>query len=144
LRALAHQAMDDLPQALDSLKQALTLAQPEGYIRVFVNQGKPVAELMRRAGTQGIEPHFVAGLLPEIDQISASSPAEAQPLIDPLTKRELELLQLLAAGLSNAEIADQLVITVGTVKAHTASIYQKLNVNRRSQAVARARELNIL
>lgn len=144
LRALAHQAMDDLPQALDSLKQALTLAQPEGYIRVFVNQGKPVAELLRRAGTQGIEPHFVAGLLPEIDQISASSPAEAQPLIDPLTKRELELLQLLAAGLSNAEIADQLVITVGTVKAHTASIYQKLNVNRRSQAVARARELNIL
>jgi LuxR family maltose regulon positive regulatory protein len=144
LRALAHQATGDLSQALNSLKRALTLAQPEGYIRVFVNQGKPMAELLRRAGTQGIEPHFVTGLLPEIDQISESPPAEAQPLIDPLTKRELDVLQLLAAGLSNAEIADQLVITVGTVKAHTASIYQKLNVNRRSQAVARARELNIL
>jgi LuxR family maltose regulon positive regulatory protein len=144
LRALAHQATGDLHQALDSLERALTIAQPEGYIRVFVNQGKPMAELLRRAGTQGLEPHFVARLLPEIDQIFSGPPAEAQPLIEPLTKRELEVLQLLAAGLSNAEIADQFVITVGTVKAHTASIYQKLNVNRRSQAVARARELKIL
>jgi LuxR family maltose regulon positive regulatory protein len=103
-----------------------------------------MAELLRRAGTQGLEPHFVARLLPEIDQIFSGQPAEAQLLIEPLTKRELEVLQLLAAGLSNAEIADQFVITVGTVKAHTASIYQKLNVNRRSQAVARARELKIL
>lgn len=144
LRALAFQAKDDFPQALVSLERALTLAQPEGYIRVFVNEGALMAELLRRAGTQGIEAQFVAKLLSEFNQISAVPNAAVQPLIEPLSKRELEVLHLLADGLSNADIADKCIITVGTVKAHTASIYRKLNVNSRMQAVARARELELL
>jgi LuxR family maltose regulon positive regulatory protein len=144
LRALAFGAKNDFRQALASLERALALAQPEGYIRVFVNEGAPMAELLRRAGTQGIEAQFVAKLLSEFDQIAGGPDSAVQPLIEPLSRRELEVLNLLADGLSNSEIADKFVISVGTVKAHTASIYRKLNVNSRTQAVARARELDIL
>ena len=144
LRALAFQAKGNFPEALVSLEQALTLAQPEGYIRVFVDEGAPMAELLRRAGTQGIEAQFVTKLLSEFDQISADPNAVAQPLIDPLSNREIEVLYLLQDGLSNLEIANKLIITVGTVKAHTASIYRKLNVKSRMQAVVRARELELL
>ena len=134
----------NFPEALVSLERALTLAQPEGYIRVFVDEGAPMAELLRRAGTQGIEAQFVTKLLSEFDQISADPNAVAQPLIDPLSNREIEVLYLLQDGLSNLEIANKLIITVGTVKAHTASIYRKLNVKSRMQAVVRARELELL
>jgi LuxR family maltose regulon positive regulatory protein len=144
LRALAFQAKNDFSLALVSLEQALTLAQPEGYLRVFVNEGTLMAELLRRAGTQGIEAQFVAKLLSEFDQISTGPNVAVQPLIEPLSQRELEVLHLLADGYSNLDIADRCVITVGTVKAHTASIYRKLNVNSRMQAVARARELKLL
>jgi LuxR family maltose regulon positive regulatory protein len=144
LRALVFQAKHDFPQALLSLEQALTLAQPEGYIRVFVNEGARMAELLRRAGSQGIEAPLVANLLSEFDQIAGGPDAAVQPLIEPLSKREIEVLNLLAGGLSNSEIAEKFVITIGTVKAHTASIYRKLNVNSRTQAVARARELELL
>ena len=103
-----------------------------------------MAELLRRAGSQGIAPQFVSRLLSEFDQTSAGPDVAVQPLIEPLSQRELEVLQLLAAGLSNSAIADTCVITVGTVKAHTNSIYRKLNVNSRTQAAARARELGLL
>jgi LuxR family maltose regulon positive regulatory protein len=144
LRALAFQGKNDFAQALVSLEQALHLAQPEGYIRVFVNEGGLMAELLRRAGTLGIEAQFVARLLSEFEQITESLDEAFQPLIEPLSNRELEVLHLLGDGLSNSEIANKLTITVGTVKAHTASIYRKLNVNSRTRAVARARELNLL
>jgi LuxR family maltose regulon positive regulatory protein len=144
LRALALQAKNDFSLALVSLERALVLAQPEGYIRVFINEGVLMAELLRRAGTQGIEAQFVAKLLSKFDQIAQGPTAAVQPLIEPLSQRELEVLQLLANGLSNSKIADKLVITIGTVKAHTASIYRKLNVNSRTQAAARARELELL
>lgn len=144
LQALAYQCKNDLPQALTALERALNLAQPEGYIRVFLNEGAQMAELLRRAGSQGIKPQFVAELISEFDQISSSEDFEWQPLIEPLSERELEILQLLADGLSNLDIADRLVITVGTVKAHTASIYRKLNVNSRTQAAAQARKLGLL
>jgi len=144
LRALAFQAKGNFPEALVCLERALTLAQPEGYVRVFVNEGAPMAELLRRAGTWGIEAQFVTKLLSEFDQISADPNAAVQPLIDPLSKREIEVLYLLENGLSNLEIANKLIVTVGTVKAHTASIYRKLNVKSRMQAVARARELELL
>jgi LuxR family maltose regulon positive regulatory protein len=144
LRALAYQAKDDFSQALTALEWALTLAQPEGYIRVFLNEGTLMAELLRRAGSQGIKPQFVAELLSEFVQISGSEDSHWQPLIEPLSERELEILQLLADGLSNLDIAERLVITAGTVKAHTASIYRKLNVNSRSQAAAQARKLGLL
>ena len=144
LQALAYQAKADFSQALVALKLALSLAQPEDYVRVFLNEGGSMRELLRRAGTQGIEAQFVARLLSEFDQRAEGSNVAVQPLIEPLSKRELEVLHLLADGLSNLEIADKCIITVGTVKAHTASIYRKLNVNSRMQAVARARELGLL
>lgn len=144
LRALASQAKKDLSQALISLEQAITLAQPEGYIRVFINAGAPMVRLLRHAGSQGIASHYVAKLISEFDRLPEEAIPTTQPLIEPLSKREFEVVQLLANGLSNLEIADTLVITVGTVKAHTASIYRKLNVNNRMQAAARVRELNLI
>ncbi len=144
LRAVAFQAKGEHDHALVPLEHALILAQPEDYLRVFLNEGAPMAELLRRAGTRGIEPQFVAKLLSEFEQIADNPIIVAQPLIEPLSNRELEILHLLADGLSNSEIAARCVISIGTVKAHTASIYRKLNVNSRMKAVARARALNLL
>ncbi len=144
LRAVAFQVKGEHDHALVPLEHALILAQPEDYLRVFLNEGAPMAELLRRAGTRGIEPQFVAKLLSEFEQIADNPITVVQPLIEPLSNRELEILHLLADGLSNSEIAARCVISIGTVKAHTASIYRKLNVNSRMKAVARARALNLL
>jgi LuxR family maltose regulon positive regulatory protein len=144
LRGLAHQALKDTPQALGVLERALTLAQPGGFIRIFVDEGPPMAALLRRAGSQGIAPQYVAALLSEFPEPLEDPESSTQPLIEPLSQRELEILGCLAEGLSNQEIAERLIIALGTVKAHTVSIYRKLNVNRRTHAVARARELNLL
>lgn len=144
LLALVYQSERKTASALSVLERVLALAKSEGYRRIFIDQGEAMERLLRRAGTQGIEPQFVAKLLPEFDQSSAGPGMITQPLIEPLSRRQLEVLNLLADGLSNEEIAEKLVITVGTVKAHTANIYRKLNVNSRLQAVARARELEIL
>jgi len=144
LRAVALQAVGNTAEALDALERALEIAQPEGYVRVFLDEGPLMFELLRYAGSRGIESHYVAKILSEVKQESDLPLHEQQPLIDPLSDRELELLQLLADGLSNQEIAEQLIIAVGTVKAHTVSIYRKLNVNSRMQAVARARDLRLL
>jgi LuxR family maltose regulon positive regulatory protein len=144
LHALILQAMKDLPRALAALKQALTLGQPEGYMRIFLDAGLPMSELLRRAGSQGIIPSYVAKLLFEFDRIPGSSIPARQPLIEPLSERELEVLRFIANGLSNQEIAQKLFIARGTVKAHTASIYRKLDIASRTQAVARARELNLI
>jgi LuxR family maltose regulon positive regulatory protein len=105
-----------------------------------------MAELLRRAGSQGIAPNYVASLLAAWNaQPPAATPAaRLQPLIEPLSERELEVLRLIADGLSNAEIASRLVVTVGTVKAHTSNLYGKLGVNTRTRAVARARALGLL
>ena len=91
-----------------------------------------------------MSPKYVAGLLSQFDRESGTIPGTQQPLIEPLTDRELEVLRLMAEGLSNQEIASQLVVALGTIKTHTASLYRKLNVASRSQAVARARELGLL
>jgi LuxR family maltose regulon positive regulatory protein len=144
LQAVLYQSMNDIPKALDALQQALEIARPEDYLRVFLDEGKPVIELLRHAGSKGIESQYVATILAEVRQESDGSVHENQPLIDPLSEREIEILRLLADGFSNQEIAERLIIAVGTVKAHTVNIYRKLNVNSRMQAVARARELNIL
>lgn len=145
LQALALRARDDIPGALAALERALSLAEPEGYARTFLDEGEPMLELLRHAGSRGIAPAYVSRLLAAAGPTAAdrASPA-AQPLIDPLSERELEVLQLLAAGLTNQEIARKLVVATGTVKAHTASIYLKLNAHSRSQAVALARELGLL
>jgi LuxR family maltose regulon positive regulatory protein len=144
LKALALQMKKDTPQALQSLGRALVLAQPEGYLRTFLDEGAPMVMLLRLAGSQGIEPRYVSRLLAEFDRLPESTPTLQQPLIEPLSERELEVLRLAAAGHSNREIAAQLVLSTGTVKSHLSHIFGKLNVDSRTQCIARARELQLL
>ena len=150
LQALAHHAQCDIPAALIPLQQALTLAEPQGYIRMFLDEGLPMAELLREVSAHKIMPGYTGKLLAAFEaqgNVSASpipaSPA-SQPLIEPLSQRELELLRLLKTDLSGPEIANQLVIALSTVRTHTKSIFNKLNVKDRRAAVKRAIELGLI
>jgi LuxR family maltose regulon positive regulatory protein len=140
LQAIALRAQGKLDQALTVLERALSLAEPEGYVRTFIDEGAPMAALLRIAASRGIALDYVSKLLAAFGEVTVPS----APLIEPLTERELEVLRLLAAGLSNREIAAELFLAVGTVKKHTSNIYGKLNVHKRTQAVARARELRLV
>ena len=145
LRALAFHALDQPDAALEALEQALALAEPEGYVRLFVAMGSPMAALLKAAGSRGIASQYVARLLAAFAPQAPPRPAiERQPLVEPLTGRELEVLELLAEDLANREIGRRLFISLPTVKSHTRSIYGKLGVHSREEAVARARELHIL
>jgi LuxR family maltose regulon positive regulatory protein len=144
LQAIALQAKGQVDQALTTLKRALSLAEPEGYVRTFVDEGEPMARLLRRALSQGIAPNYVARLLAAFDRAVEPTLTVAQPLVEPLSERELEVLRLIVVGLSNPEIARELVIAVSTVKSHVNHIYGKLGVESRTRAVARAQELNLL
>ena len=144
IRILQALAASDDEQALEYLAEALTMAQSEGYVRIFVDQGKALVPLLRRAVHRGTEPGYVARLLSAMADDLGAPPSLAQPLIEPLSEREMEVLHLLAAGKSNQAIATELVLSVGTVKAHNSNIYGKLGVRSRTQAVARARELKLL
>jgi LuxR family maltose regulon positive regulatory protein len=144
LQALAFETREDDARADSALEHALTLAEPEGYVRSFVDEGEPMARLLRRAQVRGIAPGYASRLLVALgDSAPVPSPA-AQALVEPLTGRELEVLRLIAAGLSNREIAQELVVAVSTVKSHINHLYGKLEVKSRTQAVARARELDLL
>ncbi len=140
-QALALQQKGDQSAALKSLLRALTLAEPEGYIRVFVDQGKPLQELLKKIKSEGQVKKYVHRLLVSFGGESAPG---SQPLIEPLSERELEILRLVAAGKSNQEIADELILSVGTVKKHISNIFQKLNTESRTRCIAMARELNLL
>ena len=150
LQALAYEAQGDIPLALESLKRALALAEPEGYIRIFVDEGTSMAPLLYKALARGIEPAYVRRLLaafPVADSEPAvlSLPPDAEAgLIEPLSMRELEVLQVIAEGLSNQEVAKRLHLSLHTVKVHARNIYAKLGVNNRTQAVAKGRTLGIL
>ena len=155
LRALARQGLsspsaapDGLGRAFDDLARALDLAEPERYARTFLDLGEPMAALLRQAATRGISTAYASTLLEAFgDQgvrVFTPAPSRAQPLVEPLTDRELEVLRLLAEGLSNPEIGQRLFISLPTVKSHTRSIYGKLGVHSRKQAVAQARALGIL
>jgi LuxR family maltose regulon positive regulatory protein len=165
LQALVAQAQGTMGAALNVIERALTLAAPEGYVRLFVDEGAPMAALLRAAQGAGIMPSYVATLLAAFptagketgrqgdketvarpDGASSLSPnlPVPQSLAEPLTARELEVLQLLAAGQSNQAIAQRLIVAVGTVKRHVNSILSKLDVQSRLQAVARARELGLV
>jgi len=149
LQAVAYQHRQETSQALAALERALTLAEPEGFVRVFVEHGPPLDDLLRQAAVRGIAVEYVGQLLAAFDTgrrpgESLPSPSTATALIEPLSEREREVLRLLATGLSNKEIATTLIVTVGTVKKHLNNIYGKLAVHSRTAAVARARELNIL
>lgn len=144
LQAKAYYAQDDERQALSALEAAFSLAEPEGYIRSFIDEGDVMVHLLRLAATKGVYSAYAALLLEAAYQESASDLLARQPLIEPLTRRELEILGLIAAGRSNKSIASELVIAESTVKRHIANIYGKLNVNSRTQAIARAQDLDLL
>ena len=148
LQALAHQAQANIPCALDPLERALTLAEPEGYVRIFVDEGEPMRDLLRHAAAGGIGGSYTRRLLSAFNEPvqPASTPAQitAGELVEPLTTREVEILRLIAAGMRNQEIANQLFISLHTVKRHIANAYGKLDVSHRTEAVAKATELRLL
>jgi LuxR family maltose regulon positive regulatory protein len=145
-------------RALAALGRALERAEPEGYFRTFLDEGAPMAELLGMALQRGIQPAYVQSLLaafgaqvdspveqPLLPPRSVSNtPTSHQQLVEPLNTRELEVLQLIAQGRSNREIADRLIVTLSTVKWHINHLYAKLEVNTRTQAIARATELGLL
>jgi LuxR family maltose regulon positive regulatory protein len=142
LQALARQAREDIPAALASLQRALTLAEPEGYVRIFVDEGPPMASLLRAAAKQGTARNYVRRLLAAVNKTENSMPA-SQGLIEPLSARELDVLRLLGTDLDGPEIARELVVSLNTMRTHTKNIYAKLGVNNRRAAVRRARELGL-
>ncbi len=148
LQALAHEARGNIPPALVSLERALTLAEPEGYVRIFVDEGEPMRVLLRHAAAGGIASSYTRRLLSAFDEpaepVSAPMRTAGAELPEPLTGREVEILRLVAAGMRNQEIADQLFISLATVKRHIANTYGKLGVSHRTQAITRASELNLL
>jgi LuxR family maltose regulon positive regulatory protein len=125
------------------LEQALILAEPEGYIRLFADEGVPMAELLRSAINQGIMSDYAHRLLASIDGSSPQT-AEAQTLIDPLSERELDVLRLLNTDLTGPEIARELVISLNTFRTHSKNIYSKLGVNSRRATIRRATDLNLI
>jgi LuxR family maltose regulon positive regulatory protein len=135
LQALTQQHLGHAEAALAHLEQAVRLAAPGGYLRAFLDEDRSILSLLPQVHQEA--PRFVNRLL-------AASPPPAHPLVEPLSSREFEVLRLVAAGLRNREIAEQLVISVATVKRHITNIHGKLGVEHRTQAVARARELNLL
>jgi LuxR family maltose regulon positive regulatory protein len=147
LQALAWQAQNNIAEALGSLQRALALAQPGGYVRLFVDEGQPMRRLLARLKHQGGRmTEYIGRLLAAGGETEAFQPSTftPQPLVEPLSARELEVLRLLAAGDSNAEIAQKLVITLNTTKKHITHIFEKLAVTNRAEAVARAQELGLV
>jgi LuxR family maltose regulon positive regulatory protein len=157
LQALAHQVRDDVPAALAPLSRALALAEREGYIRLFVDEGPPLTHLLREAAVRNIMPDYTGTLLATFPRTegqelgteslqparSVLSP-QSSALVEPLSQRELEVLRLFNTELSGPEIARELVIGLSTVRTYTKSIYGKLNVNSRRAAVKRATELGLI
>jgi LuxR family maltose regulon positive regulatory protein len=169
MQALSYQAQGNIPTALVSLERALTLAEPEGYVRVFVDESKPMAELLTRIqpkdGTLRLK-EYILKLLSAFDMYKTIDPSDStlrstpvgeimsplfthqvvspQPLIEPLSKREMEVLSLLRSDLSGPEIARECMVSLSTLRTHTQNIYTKLGVSNRRAAVRRAEELDLL
>ncbi len=172
LQALSLDAQGDTSGALAALEQALAAAEPAGFVRTFVDKGAPMAGLLARFKERGLGPLSKRGGMPELGlaarrragraqaeallayadrllaafgpETLAAAKVAAPALVEPLSEREIEVLRLMAAGLSNQEIADQLIVAIGTVKKHTHNIYGKLGVRSRTQALLLARELDLL
>jgi LuxR family maltose regulon positive regulatory protein len=161
LLAFAHQARGESAQALSMLEQALKLAEPEGYLRLFVNEGEVmrllILDFRHRARKALTLEKTAKPLLGYVERLLSafSQPVQAQnpkskivnsnsEMIEPLSERELEVLHLIAQGLSNQEITQKLVVTLSTVKGHNLRIFAKLRAKSRTEAVARARELGLI
>jgi LuxR family maltose regulon positive regulatory protein len=143
LSALARQAAGDVPGALDRLSRALTLAEPEGYVRIFVDEGPRMATLLTSLTKQENTSAYVRRLLAAVAPADDGAPVR-QHLIEPLSSRELEVLRLLGTDLGGPAIARELFVSLNTVRTHTKNIYAKLGVNNRRAAVRRATELDLL
>jgi LuxR family maltose regulon positive regulatory protein len=153
LRALALGAKGEKERAVGVLAEALALAAPEGYVRIFVDERPPMADLLsgalearrRNHLDPPVSERYLEKLLAAVERdalAGCASPAAGPP--EPLSGRELEVLRLVAAGKTNRRIASELFVSLGTVKTHTNNLYRKLEAHSRTQAVARARELNLL
>jgi LuxR family maltose regulon positive regulatory protein len=147
------------------LQHALALAEPEGYVRMFLDEGSSMMQLLREASARKIMPDYTDKLLASFEAEKRPVPAagpgksegksdlppalpeghrDGEPLIEPLSQRELEVLHLIAQGLSNREIGERLFLALDTVKGHNRRIFDKLQVQSRTEAVARAHELGLL
>ncbi len=149
LQAIAYEQQGADEPAMQAFMRALSLAEPEGYVRTFLDEGQPVARLLYRAIAAGHSPTYASSLLTALTgQGFPSQPpvrkAAVQGMVEPLSERELEVLGLIAEGLTNQEIARRLHISLSTVKGHTSNIYGKLEVNSRTQAVALAQSLGLV
>ncbi len=148
LLAAAAAGQQRLPEALDLVESCLALAEPDGHIRIFLDVGEPARELLAAYQRSAPSDHevFAQKILDAFSRTSEASSPGPQPggLIEPLSERELEVLNLIALGKTNQEIARRLIVAPGTIKAHAAAIFRKLDVANRTEAVARARELGIL
>jgi ATP/maltotriose-dependent transcriptional regulator MalT len=152
LQSLARQELGNTRGALDLLAQALELAEPEGFLRLFMDQGTGMRDLLRTAAARGLAREYTRRVLAAFDAPPPRQPAaSASPVtagasgsVQVLTTRELEILRLIAAGLRNQEIADHLSISAATVKRHIANAYGKLGASHRTEALARANELKLL
>jgi LuxR family maltose regulon positive regulatory protein len=147
LQALVQAKMGALETAVPHFQQTLTQAEPGGYVRLFINYpDATLNRLLHLAANNGVTASYARTLLAHCDPETAPTlhSGHAQPTIQPLSPRELEVLQHLAAGRSNREIANEMFLSLNTIKAHTRRLYAKLDVNNRTQAVARARDLHLL
>ncbi len=152
LEAVAFQAGGAHSEALQVLQVALALAEPGGFVRSFVDEGPAMAQLLAAAAARGIMPAYTAKLLEAFAAEERTGQAERQPasaaaeqlLVEPLSPREVEILQLVADGLSNREIGERLFLALDTVKGHNRRIFEKLQVQRRTEAIAKARALSLL
>jgi LuxR family maltose regulon positive regulatory protein len=141
--ALAHHARGNLRAALSPLERALTLAEPEGYVRIFVDEGPSMAAVLEAAARDGIAPNDVRHLLAAFGQVEDGRRVK-QALVEPLSERELDVLRLLGTDLTGPDIAGELTVSLNTVRTHTKNIYAKLGVNNRRAAVRRGEELGLL
>ncbi len=143
LQALAFQGKKEPEAALAILERALSLAQPEGYVRVFLDEGEAMTRLLCQIQSRQVGRGYATDLLSQIGRISGMTQPSMQILIEPLTTRELEVLTLIEAGYSNQEISEKLFISIATVKRHISNIYAKLGVKSRTQAIAIGKELRL-
>jgi LuxR family maltose regulon positive regulatory protein len=152
LQVVALDAHGETEKALVLLSEALELAEPGGFIRIFVDEGLPMAQLLSEAAARGIKPDYISKLLgvfeaerqANIREASPFAPPSSHSLIEPLSERELEVLRLLRTELNGPEIARELTVSLNTMRTHTKNIYIKLGVNTRRAAVRRAEELDLL
>ena len=146
LQALAWHALDDISKAMNALERTLVLAEPGGYVRTFLDGGTAMADLLRQAKAQRVMRGYADKLLLAFGEMVTRKPTNPSdsPPIEPLTRREGEVLLLVVAGASNAQIAQELCISINTVKRHITHILGKLGAENRTQAVVRARELGLV